>query len=292
MKQVISTIMLFCFCFSAQAAVILSSFDTGDVITNAIGFDSTTGEIYVHQSFIDTIDVYSPSGNLLRSIAHPGTSSNDSDLNFAREAVNIGGILVPTGTLLVANGDDNPETLTAIDKNTGNVLSSIVLPSVSLVGGSYHKGRGTFYTVDFTGDDLIREIDLATGNQIQVFSPNPSSVPPLSFNINFGDIAELEATGNLFLVSDLQSTIRELTPDGAFVRDIDVSDIIGSGAVGMTGLAIDNSTGDFWISLRTGEVLQVDVGAEGTPLNPVPEPNTLICFLCGLFFLLGRKFRN
>jgi hypothetical protein len=74
-------------------------------------------------------------------------------------------------------------------------------------------------------------------------------------------------------VSDTQNTIRVMTPDGSFVRDIDVGAL---GLSGMSGLAFDDNSGEAWVSSTNGTVYRLG-GFEA-----IPEPATITLFLVGL----------
>ena len=190
--------------------------------------------------------------------------------------------------MLIFNGDDSPESLTAIDKNGGAALASINLPSASLVGGAYHEARGTVFTIDFTGTDLVREISPRTGVELNSFSPISGAFG----DINFGGIDVIAASGNLLAVSDQQDIIRELTFDGTVVRDIDLAGLTGfGGQCGMSGISIDQASGNVWLSCTFGEVyeladLNVPVPSE-VPL-PAAAPMALAAF-GGLDLLARRK---
>ena len=78
---------------------------------------------------------------------------------------------------------------------------------------------------------------------------------PQPFDIFFGDIDINQQTGNLVLVSSSQNIVRELTPTGLCVRDVDVTDL---GITAMSGVAIDEGTGFFYISSTNGSVYLLD----------------------------------
>lgn len=256
--------------------VLDSQFNIG-VSIDSIGYDSVTGNLYIHRESTSDIQAISQSGVPQFTISAPGTTSNDFDLDFTESTVSIGGTSVAANSLLVFNGDDSPETLRALDKNTGAILAVVSLPSGSLVGGAHHAARGSVFTVDYLGGDLVREINADTGNQLGSFSPQ---VPP-SFDVNYGDVDVYSPTGNLFIVSSTQNTVREITADGTFVRDIDLD---GLGVFGMSGIAIDAINDIAWISSTSGTVYEVS-----GLFTPVPVPGAVWLFLSGGMLLAAKR---
>ena len=66
--------------------------------------------------------------------------------------------------------------------------------------------------------------------------------------------------------------IRELTADGQFVTDHDVSGLI-TGNLSMSGISFDNARGEVWISSRDGNVYRVGgFGAGGGSRTGVRSP--------------------
>ena len=70
------------------------------------------------------------------------------------------------------------------------------------------------------------------------------------------------SNSNLFVVSSSQNIIRELTPAGLCVRDVDVTPL---GISGMSGVAVDDNTGFLWISSTNGNLYHVDTAP---PVEP------------------------
>ena len=207
-----------------------------------MGFDPISGNVFVYPDFDTVIYEFTPAGaEVLPTIPRPGNSSNDFDLDFLPEATTIGGVSVPANSLLVLNGDDSPDKLHAINKDTGTVLATVNIAAAGLhVGGSYHQGRQSLFIVNTA--DTISEINPATGAVLNSFPVAPTGSP--AFGVNFGDVEVNQTTGNLFVVSDQQTRIRELTPTGEFVQDIDLGDLVS----GMSGIAIDDTTGNIFLS--------------------------------------------
>ncbi len=234
----------------ARGATLLETIvpDVGSL--DSIGRNGVTGQLYVHTQNSTNVTIIEPDGTVAGTLTSPGNGSNDFDLDFSFAALSVGGTAVPINSLLVFNGDDNPERLYAVDPNSGATLADIALDSISLVGGAQVPGSNAVATVQFTGADTIISHDADTGIQVSSFLPGPQP-----FDIFFGDVDIARDTGNLVLVSSSQNIVRELTPTGLCVRDIDVG---GLGITGMSGVAIDDDTGFFYISSTNGSVYLLD----------------------------------
>jgi len=242
---------------------LINSFNPQQGLLVAIAFDPISGNVFIYDDFATVIRQYLPNGTFVSTTPFSGTTSNDIDLDFAPEAINVKGTTVTENALLIANGDDTPDTLKAINKTTGAAIgpSSTVLPTTSLVGASYHATRKTFFAVNYA-NDTIQEINLATGAAINSFSVAPTGSP--AFDVFYGDVEVNQASGNLFIVSSSQNKIRELTPTGAFVRDIDVTPF---GVTGMSGIAFDDAKGEAYISSTNGTVYRLN-GFAALPTIP------------------------
>ena len=243
---------------SAYAATLITSFNPFANSLVAIAVDQNSGNLFVLTEFGAEIQELAPDGTVLNSFARPGNNSNDFDLDVALSDMNIGGTMVPPGTLLAFNGDDSPERLYAMDPANGAVLASVALDSPSLVGGAHINQTNDVATVQFTSADQIIRHDALTGQSNGSFLPGPQP-----FDIFYGDVDAAAATNNLFLVSSSQQVLRELTETGLCVRDVLVDDL---GISGMSGVAVDDATGLVWISSTTGDVYLVDTA-------PDPEPD-------------------
>lgn len=235
----------------AAAISFQDSFDPGLGGLVAVVFDPVSDNVFIYDDFATNTNRYTRTGTSVSSIPNPGIASNDIDLDFAPSSINIGGNTVPTNTLLVLNSESSSaETLFGVEKSNGNILASQTLVANQMVGGAWSQARGTFFGVDWQAD-VVREYDLASGTELNSFTVDPNSS---GFDIFFGDLEVNQASGNLFLVSSTQNTIRELTPTGTFVQDIDVNPF---GISNMSGIAFDDGRGEAWISSTNGTVYHI-----------------------------------
>lgn len=274
----------------------ISSFNPnniGDLV--GIGFDPASGNVFVYPSFGASIHEFTPAGVQVNTIPRPGATSDDFDLDVSRSPVNIGGTVVPANTLLVINGDDlGSERLYGLNKNTGAILAAVNLPTTSTVGGSYSDARGTLFAVNHDSN-LIQEVNLATGaslngNGLPFARPAfPFGNP--GFDVFFGDVEVSAGNGNLFIVGNSTNLIRELTPTGAFVQDIDVGPL---GVSRMSGIALNDAAGEAWISDFNGNIYRLGgfpistTGGDGGG-GAVPEPATVLLLGSGLAGLVAWR---
>lgn len=234
-------------------AVLLGSFDANLGTLVSIAFDAASRTLYLHPDFDPTIYEYTTAGVATGdTILRPGVSSNDIDLDMADVAMSLAGTPVPANSMLAHNGEVAPGMLYALNTQDGSVIDSIPMPvGGNPVGGAYHPGRGTFFSLAWN-TDIITEVDLDTGLEIASFTALPAGAP--TFDVFYGDIEVDPVSGDLLIVSSSQNVVRTLRPDGTFVSDVDVSNL---GITGMSGIAWDPQTETAWISSTTGFVFQV-----------------------------------
>ncbi|MEO1576064.1 MAG: thrombospondin type 3 repeat-containing protein, partial [Pseudomonadota bacterium] len=244
---------------TAGGATLLNTFNPFGSSLVAIAVDQVSGNVFVLPEFGAEIHEFTPDGTLVNSIPRPGNNSNDFDLDVSLGPMQINGVSIPANTLLAFNGDDSPERLYALNRSDGTILADVALDSISLVGGAHIAGTNDVITVQFTSDDTIIRHSADTGVSNGSFLPGPQP-----FDIFYGDVDSAAATRNLFLASSSQQVLRELTETGLCVRDVLVSDLDISG---MSGVAVDDSTGLVWLSTTGGDVHLVDTA-------PPPEPDT------------------
>ena len=242
---------------AAFASRLISTFNAG--LSNGpslvgLAFSSETDTVLVYGEFDDPIHEFTSGGEFVGTIPRPGVVGNDFDMDVVEETFPLGqNPPLPEGSILVINGEQSPADVFGIDRQ-GGVLAQIQLPGL-LVGGSYHNDRDTLFVVDW-GADVIRELDPVSGSVFREFPVEPAGSP--LYDVFYGDVAVHPTSGNVFVVTDVQSEgrdyVREFTPTGAFVRDYEVTSL---GVSQMTGIDFDVLTGEAWISTRTGGVFNV-----------------------------------
>ena len=250
-KFILAITLCLCVVTPTRAAELLDSFNPDNIAAIwGIAVDPATDNLLVYGALagVNLLEL-DQTGNLIATLPRPGSNSNDIDMDFSTGPMTIDGVAIPADTLLVFNGDDNPETLYALD-NVGNILASTTLASASLVGGAHVPGSNTVVTVDFASNDFVRILDANDGSQLGFFDPGPPG-----FDIFFGDIDVSAATGDLTLVSSSQNIVRQITQEGFCVRELDVNPF---GISDMAGVAIDDSNGNLWISSTNGFIYHLD----------------------------------
>ncbi len=258
--------------------VTLSTFnpsEIGDLC--GIGFDAAGGTVWVYSCSNPDIHSYTTDGTFLTAIPRPGESANDVDLEIAPEALTLGTTAVPAGTLLLINGEAGTADIYAVDTDTGDVIASLdtAFGISHVVGGAYHPIRDTFFLVQdnvpgVDDENRVAEIDPVNGAVLGTFQVTDY------FSVFYGDIEVSASTGNLFLVSSVESSIGEFTPTGEFVQVHDLP----TGVTSLSGIALDCSENEAWVSGTGGVVWRlggVACGSSlvGASLVCVPEAGTV-----------------
>ena len=226
-----------------------SSFTTGLGTLVALAVEPGSGHLYAYAQSGLAIYVFDALGHTLTNFPRPGAASDSFDLDFATAPIDVGGTVVPAGTLLVFNGADSPNTLYALDPAGGAVLAQVALPGADGVGGAYVPGGNTVVTVQWTTPDTIRVVDSATGGVIRSFEPGAD------FDVYYGDIDVDNATGHFLLAGSSQTFLRELTPDGSAVADWP------TGFPDVSGLAVDDAHDVLWLADTYGIIHRVPFAA-------------------------------
>jgi len=236
---------------SAQITV-LNSFNPAEVSSLcSVAAGQTAETVWVYGCGGDQIYGYAPDGTFLTSIARPGESANDVDLDVAPEAFIMGDTAVPAGSLLFINGETDVAEIYALDTVTGDVLATLVTEfGIShVVGGAYHPLRDTFFLVqdNVPGTDdenRVAEIDPATGSVLSTFQTTAT------FSVYYGDIDVSTVSGNLFLVSSSEDGIGEFTPEGNFVQVHAIPEEVAS----ISGVGLRCDVGEAWVAGTGGVV--------------------------------------
>jgi hypothetical protein len=251
---------------------LISQFDPNGV-DSMVGaaFDNGTDTVWIYGGFAGDLRQYSSAGTFQSSIDQPGESADDFDLDLVPAAFSLAGTPIPAHTMLAVNGESGVAEVYAVDKSSGAVLATLTtnFGLSHVVGGTYHRGRNSLFLVqDFqpsgtANDSVVAEIDVSTGAVLNSFKID--NILP-GFTVNFGDIEASSATGNLFIVSDTESSIAEFTPTGTFVQQL----ALPAGVSNLSGIGLDELRGEAWVSSLNGNVYQLG----GFPA--IPEPSGLV----------------
>jgi hypothetical protein len=233
---------------------LLNSFNpTGVTTLCGIGYDPDSSHVWIYGCNAGNIQCFSTTGVLLNSFTAPGGAANDVDIEIAPELLTINNTTVPKGQLLFINGDVDAAEIYAVDNATGLVIDTLssVFGTDHVVGGAYHPTRNTFFMIqdnvpDVALENLIAEINPLTGDTLQTFQITNF------FSVSFGDI-EVGTNGNLFVVSSVEDSIAEFTPQGTFVQQ----HALPMGVTELSGIALDCSLGQAWVTSTTGTVFHL-----------------------------------
>lgn len=268
-RLIISTLVLVLLPLTAVAQVsALASFNpsqSGGLC--GLGIDPVTGNVWVYSCSGATIDGYTPAGAFIAAIARPGEAANDVDIEFAPEELNLGGTVVPRGTLLFINGETGVAEIYGIDTGSGAVLASLVTAfgSSHVVGGGYDPVRDVFFLVQDrvpSGgiDNRVAEVDPVTGAVVNSF--------PVSahFDVNYGDLDVSAGTGRLFLVSSFETGMAEFTPGGVFVAE----HALPVGVADLSGVGLVCEAQEAWVASTAGVVTRLG-GVPCAAASPAPD---------------------
>ncbi len=236
---------------ASAALTLIDQFSPGIGQLVGSGFDDTARNVWIYGSSGADLRSYSTTATFLASIARPGEAANHADIEFAPERLTLGSTSIPKGTLLMINGESGLADIYAVNKVTGAIFDSLPTSfgASDVVGAAYHAGRNTFFLVrgrvpGDTDQNRIAEISTTTGSVL-----NSLQLAASVFEVNLGDI-EIASNGNLLLVSNIESRVLELTPTGKFVRYL----ALPTGVSGLSGIGLDESTGEAWVSSTSGTV--------------------------------------
>lgn len=218
-------------------------------------FDHTTGRVWVYQCSGADVQCYTSDGVFECTVPRPGESANDVDIDIAPETLMLGTTRIPEGTLLFFNGESGVAEIYAVAPDTGLVLGSLTTEfGVShVVGGAYHPRCDTFFLVQDNvpgteDENRVAEVDPGTGAVLSTFQVTGT------FNVSFGDIEVSIATGNLYLVSSLESTVAAFTTSGSFVQEL----ALPSGVSSLSGIGLDDGAGEAWVAGTSGNAWRLD----------------------------------
>lgn len=251
MKEKLFTIIvsaLYAATVSAQITIISSFNPPGTTTLCGIGYDTDSAHVWIYGCSDATVLCYDTAGNLLNTIPVPGGTANDVDIEIAPVQLLMNGNIVPQGQLLFINGEVDSAEIYAVDNVSGIIIDTLSTSfgTDHVVGGAYHPQRNTFFMLQdnvpgTATENLIAEINPLTGDTLQTFQITNY------MSVFFGDI-DVGANGNLLVVSSNKDSIAEFSPTGTFVYMHDLP----AGVTQLSGLGLDNSTGQAWVTSEAG----------------------------------------
>jgi hypothetical protein len=206
------------------------------------------------------------SGRVLVSFPIPAAtfiaSASIQLLTFSAPGLTLGSSSLPIGSqvLLVFVSTSSDDQVLALDPADGSVLASVTLaPGIDPVAGVFHAVSGHLFVLDAFPDRVV-EIDPANGNEIASFPTPTAFVFGGQFDVLEGGLAVDPTDGNLWIASNRETRIAELTTAGVLVQSIDiVPDGIGNE---MTGVAFEtgsNVTPQFLVASSERGVIYLHV---------------------------------
>jgi hypothetical protein len=234
-----------------DAPVMLTTFVSGLGTLCGIAYDHVDTQVWVYPCDSATVTRFSPAGTVLGTLARPGEVANDVDVDVAPVALTLGVTALAAGDLIVVNGETGVAELYA-PETTATAALVTTFGASHVVGGAYHTTRASVFAVQdrvaAAGQaNVIAELDPITGAERARFSTLPA------FDVNYGDLDVCQATGNLFVVSSIESTIAEFTATGTLVAEYPLPAAVTLAS----GIGIEDGTGAAWISGTGGGVWRV-----------------------------------
>ena len=118
-----------------------------------------------------------------------------------------------------------------------------------VVGGGYHPGRDSLFLVQDnvpggTNANRVAEVDSVSGAVLGSFQ-----VSAAGYSVSYGDL-DIALSGNLLLVSSIETTLAEFTPSGGYVQEL----ALPSGVSSLCGLATDGTDLEGWVAGSGGPV--------------------------------------
>lgn len=222
-----------------------------------IAFDHTDNTIWAYGCSAATIQHFSATGTALETIARPGESTDDVDLDVAPGVFTLGTSTLAAGDVMFTNGEAGAADL-YLPETSGTVALATAYGNSHVVGGAFHVSRNSVFLVqDRNGGataNQVAEIDPVTGVVRNTFSTLPA------YSVNYGDIEVCQKSGNLFLVSSAETTLAEFTPTGSLVAEY----ALPTGVANASGIGLEDATGAAWIGDTTGNAVRM----LGLPCGP------------------------
>jgi hypothetical protein len=222
-----------------------------------IAFDHTDNTVWAYGCSAATINHFSATGTALGTIARPGESTDDVDLDVAPGVFTLGTATLAAGDVMFTNGETGAAEL-YLPETSATIALQTAYGNSHVVGGAFHVARNSIFLVqDRNGGataNQVVELDPVTGTIRNTFSTLPA------YDVNYGDIEVCQKTGNLLLVSSAETTLAELTPTGTLVNEYPLP----TGVSNASGIGLEDATGAAWIGSTSGDAVRM----LGLPCGP------------------------
>lgn len=228
-----------------------------------LGFDEYKQLLFLYPSSMGGLYIYDRIAQLKNSYLITGEAANDVDVEIAPQSFVLGGTLVPQGSVMVINGETATAEIYVFEPTSGTLLAQLntSFGASHVVGGTYNVKTSSLFLLQdrvagAAAGNVIAEIDPATGQILNSFTVNDASHP---FDVNYGDIEADTYTGNLYVVSSIETGIAEFKPDGSFVRQIPLPQNVSS----ISGIGLNHDGDRLWLSSTSGQLYEMSFSNGG-----------------------------
>ena len=266
---------------SAQLA--LNELEPGLGYLRDVAFDAANNQLWVadnaNPAKLNRIDVASGQvqGSITLNAAAFGSTNFFGGLQVLGSAMTLNGVAVPAGSLLLFNGQTNPDRVSAVNPSSGAVIATLVLAAnYDLTAGVYDPASGHLLVNNrAVNPNVLLEIDPANAALLNTYA--------LPFNATEAGMAIDPLTGNLWYGSDQGNNVAEFSlTTHSVLRQVNLA-LQGVDNNEISGLAFD-ATGALLVASTQGVVYKVDpdfdpaktaptltaviaLAADGTPAN-------------------------
>ena len=237
---------------------IRSQFFGGAGTLIGLGFDYFRQLLYYYPRLDNNIYVHDRLGAAIMTFNVAGLGVEKLDLDIVPEAFQLGGQTMRQGKLMVINGQNGNATIQVVDPESGVLEGQLNtgFGNGQVVGGAYNPVTKTIFLVqnNMGGAEANRvaEIDPEDGSVIGLIDLND---PSIDFDVMYGDLDVDPVSGHLFLISNTENTLAQLTPQGQFIRKITLPNIVDP-----SGIAISHTRDRVWVSNLNGNVYETRSG--------------------------------
>lgn len=217
----------------------------GNII--GLAYDQYRQLLYLYSENSAQISVVDRLGQAINTLNLPINASQRLDLAIAPQNIEIGGVAVEQGTLLLVNGQQGPAQLLAVNPVSGDVLNTLDLQfgNSQVVSAAYNPVNDSVFVLQNTDGgtgqaNVMAQLNVVTGaleHTIQLGDP------PFNLDFEQAALAAHPLTGNLYLVVDASNELLELTPQGNLVRRL----VLPGGINAPLSLDVSADTDRIWL---------------------------------------------